>query len=173
MIVLILSLTFGAVSYPDLAFELMFPGKDISQVETLHGRTQFWDDAALMMTDKPLIGYGYAMAAKVGKIRGTNMHNSFLSLVVGSGIVGAAFFLLGIIFGVREGLKLVIKSVPGAASVLAAFLTGLLNSNTLSFFGEDWRSASFVFICLWALIGFSVYQISFAGPRAEDRGGQL
>ena len=170
LFILIAVLTVGAFIYPDKAFEIVFPGKDLAQVESLHGRTQFWDDAVLLLTEKPFVGYGYAMAAKVGNLQSTNLHNSMLSLIIGTGIVGSFIFLIGLGQCLRENFTLVSKKIPGGVSLLAALATGLLNSNTLSFFGEDWRSASFVFIAIWSIIAFSVYQATYGNQVASQIG---
>ena len=110
-----------------------------------------------------------AMAAKVGEKRGTNMHNSYLSLIVGSGAIGTFIFTIGVVVCMTEGLKVVTRKVPGSVPAVAAFVTGLINSNSLSFFGEDWRSASFVFFCLWSLIAYSCFQVSIARHSGERR----
>ena len=86
-----------------------------------------------------------------------------------SGVIGSALFLIGLGSCFKDSFKLVREKIPGAVPAFAAFAAGLLNANTLSFFGEDWRGASFVFICLWAIIGCTVYQLKFAAPAENTR----
>lgn len=157
-----------AVANPSLAFSLLFPGKDTATVTTLHGRTTFWEYAISCVEAKPFFGYGYAMAAKIGDLAGTNLHNSFLSVVVGNGIGGLAIFLVSLVKMCREAAFVRRDKIPGMVPAFAAMMAGLLNSNTLSFFGEDWRGPSYIFVSLWAII--CVHYLSHRQPRSLASG---
>ena len=170
LVLLIFAIGLVGFLYPDKEIEVLFPGKDIAQIESLHGRTRFWDDALTMLNNKPIAGHGYGMAAKVGNVHGTNLHNSSLSILLGSGVGGFLLFAIGIFRLCKESAFIKSRHVPGAAAAFAAVVAGLLNSNTISFIGEDWRSASFVFISLWALIAFSALQLRTIGEPNLHRG---
>ena len=107
------------------------------------------------------------MAAKVGGIDTTNLHNSLLSIALGSGLLGFALFGGACIVLCKEATHFVRSRAPGAVAATAALLAGFLNSNTISYIGEDWRSASFVFMSTWALIAFTTYQIRATGPKHQ------
>jgi O-antigen ligase len=153
LVFVLISAVFFAFN-PDLAFATMFPGKDIEQVTSLHGRTNFWQSAYELFQVRPFFGYGYAMAAKIGHLSGTNLHNSIFSVLLGTGLVGVGIFIVGLIHVTNEAIRLIVIRFPVAGAAFAAFAAGLLNSNSISFFGEDWRGASFLFFMMWAIIGF-------------------
>lgn len=154
LVILVLAVAAFFAFNPEIAFQVLFPGKDMDQVTTLHGRTTFWDDAIELINHRPFFGFGYAMAAKIGSMGGTNLHNSLFSVVLGTGFFGTAIFLLGLFGFAKEAYKLVVTNVPLAGAAVASFLAALLNSNSISFYGEDWRGASFLFVLMWAVVGF-------------------
>ena len=159
--------------FPDYAFNVLFPGKDIVHVQNMHGRTLFWDDAFAIYLERPFFGYGYAMAAKTSNLQGTNLHNSFLSLLVGNGLIGALFFAVAIARTSWCSVNIIRKKVPGAIPAFAAFATGLLNANTISFFGEDWRGASLVFLSFWVFLSFSILVEQTNTSRSPTEGSSF
>lgn len=174
LLLLVFSTVVLGVIFPDRSFAILFPGKDMNEVRTLHGRTQFWDDGFETVLERPYIGYGYAMAAKVGRVRGTNMHNSFLSIAIGNGFVGSSLFLIGLLMCHSDCRRIMRYRIPGGVACYTAIATALLNANTLSIIGEDWRGASYLFVAVWALISVSALSIrvptsSFV-PRSIDNG---
>lgn len=157
IVLIILGIGVG-VAFPEKAFSVLFPGKNLHDVNSFHGRTHFWEDALRLVEKKPFLGYGYAMGANVGRLRGTNLHNSVISLLVGNGIVGLALFGFAFLRCFRESMRLIKISEPGAVAAISALAAGLVNSNSISFFGEEWRGPSFLMFSFWAMIAVFMYR---------------
>lgn len=156
---------FVATFFPQDAFQILFPGKEVAQVETLHGRFTIWESSTTTLTESPIFGVGYAMAAKVGQLRG-NFHNSILSILVGNGILGCLIVGVAFFRVTKEFLYLWKQNTPLIVPMFAAFCTLLLNSNTLSFFGEGWRAAGFAMFQLWAGISIT-YHFTTSQTKSE------
>jgi O-antigen ligase len=80
---------------------------ETANITDLTGRTDFWRASIQLITEKPILGYGYGVAGKVwsdpryrkkdyalwvGSAR-TSLHNGYLTLVIGSGIIFFIVFL--------------------------------------------------------------------------------
>lgn len=170
MLFMLVGIAVVFVLNPELAFNVLFPGKDVQEVATLHGRASFWDDAIQLAQESPLIGYGYAMAAKVGGLTGTNLHNSAFSVLLGTGLLGLILFSIGACQLFGESTQMIKRRVPIVGPAFAAFSAGLLNSNSISFFGEDWRGPSFLFVLMWAAIGFIAIKTKESQPSPVVHG---
>jgi hypothetical protein len=153
LIMLLLFLVGFFAFNPTTALSVLFPGKEVQNIVSLHGRFGFWDDTLVLFQQRPFFGYGYAMSAKVGHLGGANLHNATLSILLGSGGVGIILFFTGLLILFRESIAGLARHTSIVAPAIAAFCAGLLNSNSISIFGEDWRGAGFLFFLMWATIG--------------------
>jgi O-antigen ligase len=95
------SFFFGPVKMPSLE------RKQSEEITDLTGRTDFWKAAIQLVAEKPMLGYGYGVAGKVwsdpryrkkgyklwmGSSR-TSLHNGYLNIIIGSGIILFFVFL--------------------------------------------------------------------------------
>lgn len=93
------------------------------------GRTEHWDAAFPIIADNPIFGYGF-------RTRGTfslggdsmNAHQGFLNLMLDSGLVGFAFFMLAIAFALVERLPRTTDSLGERhrKAVLFGFILGAM-----------------------------------------------
>jgi len=80
---------------------------ETAPITNLTGRTDFWQASIQLITEKPILGYGYGVAGKVwsdpryhkkdrelwiGSAR-TSLHNGYLNIIIGSGIILFFVFL--------------------------------------------------------------------------------
>ena len=140
----------GGVLFPDRATAILFPAKTKHAIETLHGRVRLWEEYSALINDRPFIGYGYAMATKVGEFKTTNAHNSVFSVLVGTGAVGMLVTLAAGLILLREIRINCGAARTGSVGCGAAILAGLANSLSLSFLGEAWKAPTLVFVCFLA-----------------------
>ena len=155
LLALVTLMVVGGLARPDTAIGILFPGKSTRQIESMHGRTQLWESSVGLVSENPWFGYGYAMAAKIGHLGGTNLHNSLMSVIVGNGLIGLSIFAFAVFACYRESQYLWMRKIPGAMPACVALATGLVNANTISFYGEDWRGASYLFVSLWSIVSIS------------------
>jgi O-antigen ligase len=109
-----------------------------STVTTLTGRTEFWKGCAVLIRERPIRGYGYAVAGKIwedprfyregeflwlGSAR-ASLHNGYLSLAVGLGLTGLLVWLVFVAAVARRGFCS--PANPYKALVMAVILQGLL-----------------------------------------------
>lgn len=152
ILLLVATLVLGAALDPNAATELLFPYKTAEQIQSLHGRTHLWGQLMDFFWERPILGYGFAMGAKLGGVGQTNTHNSILSVVLGTGLMGL-LILVG--FGVRFLKELSTKLSarrPGSTGVACALSAGLMNSMSMAFLGEGWRGPTLVFTAIYALL---------------------
>jgi O-antigen ligase len=90
---------------------LWFERRDPEDLRTLTGRTEIWEDHSQLIKERPLFGWGpghlgaseSAGLARLGVTGlGRNAHNALLQATHDAGIIGATFWLMGLIaLGVR------------------------------------------------------------------------
>jgi len=66
-----------------------------SQLESLTGRTRVWDEGMVIFEKSPIVGWGFQADRYL--MEGEHAHNTYLYALLTSGIIGAAFFVLGLI----------------------------------------------------------------------------
>ena len=104
-------------------------------ITTLTGRTEFWKGCLLLIREEPVQGYGFAVAGKVwedprfhregeflweGSAK-SSLHNGYLSIAVGLGLVGFGMWL-GLI-AVPTWKTLSLEATPYKALVLAVIVS--------------------------------------------------
>lgn len=163
----------GAALEPDLAFSLLFPGKTEHQVTSLHGREHLWSALASYIWESPIVGHGFAMGAKLGGMRSdyqivtTNTHNSFLSVILGMGLVGvliAALAAARFTFEIRRNRK---AGIPGSVGAASAIVSGVVNGMGIGILGETWRSSTLAFSAILALHAIWIF------PSARRRSNAM
>lgn len=101
-------------SIPSL--QRQYQGEEASTITNLTGRTQFWQLAAHLVAEKPITGYGYEVGGGVWSDSGisegtfvsqwgsskTSLHNGYLEVVLGTGLVGFALWLLVLVMPLRR-----------------------------------------------------------------------
>lgn len=151
----------------DAVQSVLMPGKSAEQIASLRGRVYLWDIYKERFSDHALLGEGYAVSARLASHYSTNTHNAYLSVLLGTGVVGFAFFVVAMAV---SGFKLVSRTLtrrPGAVGATAGLAAGLSNAMTKGFLGEGYYPETLVFFSIFALAALHI----IPGNRATARPG--
>ncbi len=155
-----------ALISPDKAMTLIFPNKTEKQITTLRGRTDMWTELTTFAQQRPVLGYGFAMGAKLGEHQNTNTHNAFFAVLLGTGLIGVTVtFLAGLKF-CREAVVRLRSGQPGAVGCTCALAAGTINSMSMAFLGESWALPSLAFACF---LGLHMFHIKGSSARVRVR----
>lgn len=135
------------------------------------GREYFWGNLLAAFRENPIVGGGIGEAERV-MIRYTptinQPHNDYLRILVDSGVVGLALFLVGIALLAHRVWRLAFKDDTdrkelhvAALLVLAAFLTSAYTDNPIVY--------PFVIYPMAAIIGCSLSRLAVPQAKAADR----
>lgn len=151
---------FALGSVEELVMQTLFPGKSMEQVTSMHGREFLWQTYINLLWENSLHGYGFGVIARYGAEFGinstTNMHNGYLEVLLGTGIIGALLFLLWLL---RLGLELRVAyrtRRPGAIGIIGAFVMLLANNMSKSIVGGAFDAS---FAAAVVLIGFAFFHV--------------
>jgi O-antigen ligase len=78
----------------DVAWQFVLRGEDTEMVQSLSGRISWWNAAWERFLERPLAGYGgyagprFAVLAVIGQSETTNLHNTWLEVLLSTGILG-------------------------------------------------------------------------------------
>jgi O-antigen ligase len=152
ILLLVLIATFAYIDQASLDQFMYRQKSGMGFEQALTSRDKLWEDYWLAFQEKPLLGYGFAMAGReVGLIYATNAHNFIFAIIVGLGSAGFVIFMGYLVKLVWELIiNLRFRSMYGVG-LFAAFTAGFVNSLSLSFIGENWSPPSSVFVCLFSL----------------------
>jgi exopolysaccharide production protein ExoQ len=139
-------------SEPIVGFLLELVGRD----PTLTGRTLLWQAALELFSRHPIFGYGYPSVsdpevqyAFYAANNAANAHSAFLQILVETGIVGFAIWIMALAYGLRglAGMLTLNSKMPPEFEVLgivmiATFITGVgeieLMLTAQSMLGQFW-----------------------------------
>ncbi|MEJ2685449.1 MAG: O-antigen ligase family protein [Candidatus Sulfobium sp.] len=82
-------------SIVDSVYEHLDRAQSRAQLESLTGRTRVWDEGMVIFEKSPIVGWGFQADRYL--MSGEHAHNTYLYALLTSGIIGAAFFVLGLI----------------------------------------------------------------------------
>ena len=134
-------------------FSFLLAGKDPEAVKTLTGRTHLWELYLPRFLERPLLGEGYAVSARLSDIYATSTHCSPISVFMGMGAVGGIVFLVWLVVLFAENAGSVINSKPFALGCASGLLAGLVNSLSCAFMGESYSIVTLIFN---SLLGFFI-----------------
>ncbi len=116
------------------------------------GRTEIWDRAIKMFTEKPLLGYGIAQSGKVYRLRKGkyyHAHNVFLELLVEGGLPALLAFVLML---AQAGRQLLIHRKHPYACLLSAGLLSVAVMTTM----EPFLDSNGLLIYAMVFLGYYV-----------------
>jgi O-antigen ligase len=152
LLLILLIVTFAYIDQASLDQFIYRQKSGMTFEQALSGREMLWGSYWLAFQEKPLLGYGFAMAAReVGQFYATNTHNFIFAIAVGLGTIGLAIFivyLVKLMFELKRNLKFGSISAIG---LFSALISGFVNGMSFSFIGECWAPSSYVFVCLFSL----------------------
>lgn len=133
---------------------VLLGGKDLDSVSRMTGRDVLWLAYWERFLQKPVLGEGFGVTARLGDMYTTNTHNSLLSIACGTGLVGVVTALVGagcLLWVLFRSLK---AGTPGAIGLSAALFAGGVNSMSLAFIGERWSVVTAAFVALLGLVAY-------------------
>lgn len=137
---------------------MLFPGKDTHDIVTIRGRILLWDYLIEIIKMSPIYGHGFAVLS-TGRDRliATYSHNSLISVLLGTGAIGAIAFMLYGFRLLREIIQTTREKYPGAIGCASALIAGLVNSLSMPLVGDQYEESSLVFACMTALFVLFVF----------------
>ncbi len=166
--VIVLSLTATA------AFEIMmpylFPGKDLQDITSLHGRVGLWRLCLQAGRQQAMLGGSFAVGERSIDLWGSGVtnsaHNSLVSVFINTGGVGLGFFVLAWWALLRQAYWCHLQGSPYAYPVIAAVVVGLVNSMSYPLVGSSWKYVTTPFL------GIVAYVSVFLAPMYYARGDE-
>ncbi len=164
--ILVITLGLGAALAGTQFLEpVVDPHGEIEKVDTFTGRKILWEAYAEVFKEKPWLGVGYAVAARVaGPMYATNTHNAAWAVALGTGLIGLMIVFLAALWGLGEALSACNAGRAGAVGTTAALVAGAANGMSISSFGETWGVAAFV---LMLFVAFHLSAV--VRPQWADR----
>jgi O-antigen ligase len=135
----------------DVIQDVLFPGKTLDQIRTMRGRAGLWKMYLERALDHLWFGEGYAASVRLAEVYSTNTHNSFISFLLGTGVVGTLLYLLAFAKLILHTWSAAMRRVPGAVGVTAGLVAGLTNSMSKGFLGGTYYPETLVFFALFGL----------------------
>lgn len=129
----------------DIIKYYVFYGKDEATIENATGRGAIWAAYMEMIKLKPLLGWGFLVGERMlstifsFEIKVISAHNSFMSSIVGMGIVGLLFFIYFIGNWLNALYKSCLRKNIFALILLPAFTVFFINTNSFPAIGTDWN----------------------------------
>jgi O-antigen ligase len=137
---------------------IVFYGKSEDAITTMSGRIHMWQIFLELVQKSPIYGHGFAvLSTGRGGVFASDPHNSLFSILLGTGALGMATFLLYALRLIYEILKAASLRLPGAIGCAAAISMGLVNSLAMPLIFDEFEESSLVFICISALFILFVY----------------
>ncbi len=147
-------------AFENFWMETLMPNKEMYEIATLKGRTYLWFGYSHLFKENPFLGNGFAVVPRLGSQFGivdtTNAHNGFFEVVLGTGMLGAIFFLRWIVRLAKESLFIRNKRTLGSAGFIGGFTVIMVNNMGKSIVGGAFDPAFAVFALFLAFFIFQV-----------------
>ena len=153
----------------DMISDVIFKGKTKEMIESGHGRQVIWDAAIASWKSSPLLGNGFLIGERsLGRyglsLQVISVHNTFLSILVGTGITGMVLFSHFLFKWFRIMLTFY-KSNRYAAIMLPVAVAIVVNCMAFPAIGSDWN---FVAPVVYAVIAFVFLHINDTTDIEDD-----
>lgn len=156
--------------YQDVVFDLIFHGRSTEKIENGSGRKAIWEAAFKLWEQSPIIGNGFLVGERqivhyIG-LAVISAHNSFISILVNTGVVGISIFMI-FIFKWFHKVYHYLKTNRYACVLLPAMTATIVNCNAFPAIGSDWN---YVAPSVYALIAFvfinlTKYENNMGNPK--------
>ncbi|WP_158586819.1 O-antigen ligase family protein [Aurantiacibacter zhengii] len=153
----------------DVVSVTLLSGRSLEDVQTMTGRTNLWTAYWNAFLEKPILGHGFAIVARLGDQFGTvattNAHNGFIDALAGLGVLGFLTMLIYSIKLVTEALRASRAQIAGGLGCLAAFVMMLVNNNSKSILGGSYDP---VVVGVFAMLAF-FHIFTLRAMQAQER----
>jgi O-antigen ligase len=143
----------------------------------LTGRTEIWKAALTLSKEKPILGYGYAVAGKIfedprfndselglwtGSAR-VSLHNGYLSAIIGLGYVGFFLFYLSLFIPFVRSLNVHLSGEQKAVGLSILLMCLLTNLTESAIVGPSSLGALILWI-MWTAFG-RLHRLNITVPQ--------
>jgi O-antigen ligase len=153
-------------------------GREDSNVTTLEGRTEIWEEALVYVRARPWLGYGYDSfwsAKQIEEFSGVlgwripNAHSNYLDVLLGLGGIGLFIFVCILWVGIRRASRVAVESGNTADLFTATLLVfcalhGFLETTIV---GPSFLTLLYMIAVV--RLGFPAGAPSESGPPIENR----
>lgn len=160
----VLAYIFYAVA-EDTINSYVFYGKNQHQIESGTGRVSIYNACFEAWKASPIFGHGFLVGERSLSQYGLGLqvisaHNTFLSVLVNTGIIGLILYLL---FWLRLGVRLIklMGKTVYVVVLIPAIVAAFVNANAFPAIGSDWNYVAPTIYGLLAMVMFKI------GTRAE------
>lgn len=162
VIIIILCLYYGPIT---LLKNTVFIERSEISMEKTSGRDQIWEMGINWVKERPLHGYGfvagetYLIRLGEGRTAVIGMHNTFMSALVGEGLIGLFFISM---FWITMFIYVLSRKIPLhyrallISSFIASFIQSIANPGIGFRVYGSWMSAMYICILI-----FIVYKVNF------------
>jgi O-antigen ligase len=136
----------------------MLRGQSTELFHSLSGRMDWWQSAWVKIMERPLLGYGayaggrFVVLAQFGDMETSSIHNSYVEVVLGSGILGVLPLLAALAGAWRElwsvRLKSLVSNADRQLAVEALAVLGVITARSLFSVTMIWHPALEFFLVL-------------------------
>ena len=148
----------------DLVFQLLFPNKSMTAVQTATGRIVVWETYLNAWTKSPWLGWGFAVGERSAAYFGfryvLSAHNGLVTVLINTGLVGMAIWGSSILSFLRQLFHLVTKGNGYASVILGCLIVLLVNNLTVPTMGGNFGQSS----CTTLI--FLVFFVIFVQPSS-------
>lgn len=150
----------------DIVYSFIKAGHSDAEMQSGTGRNIIWEASFMSFQDNPILGSGFVIGEReLGPKYGFDFHqlsahNSFLSVLVNTGLIGF-FFFIRLLY--KWGIILFQNSRRNVLSTILfpIYISIVINSAACPSIGSDWGPIS---SCVYLIIGFS-----FTLPKTRVR----
>ena len=133
-------------------------GRDIEAAYKLTGRNTLWAGYFEAFMERPVIGHGFAVGARLGDMFGvrvtTNTHNGLIEAALGMGTIGFVFLSAYLIKLLKELFFSWRLGVPGAVGMIGAMIMLIINNNSKSLIGGAFDATQ---VGIFVMLAFAHY----------------
>lgn len=177
-IMIITAILFYAVwnMFEDTISHIIFGNKSLDAIRTGTGRQQLWEAYLKGWKESPWLGYGFivgekgAIASRYILFATNTAHNMMISVLVNTGIIGMAFWLMFLWKQCRICWVNSLRENPYALICLPTLIAMFVNANSFPVIGSEWSPVS---PPIYALIIFVFSFIPYYQKEADDESAIL
>ncbi len=146
--------------YWDLVILYLLRGTDITNMQTMSGRTTMWDYAKVYIQKRPLLGYGFGSGGEMVSTLNngmTSLHSGIYECLMGVGYTGLSILLLTYILVIKRLIRKVFKYGMRNNTLEIMLLSDLTIRTYMSTGGGGWHSHV---LMIWFVLvtAFSIQQ---------------
>lgn len=123
----------------------------------LAARLVYWSQALELLRCNPLLGVGPNSWGLLTEVGGSNVHNGYLEVALGIGLVGVVFFAVLVVMGLSSGIKtLKFAKVGTSGHRISLVITGVVGGYMATQLFSSSVMSQRIVIILWTLLSLNI-----------------